>query len=199
LSYLIMWAFGVNDYQLIGGPAWMPDRYDVVAKPGASKINEMRQMLRELLEERFQLKAHRENREQSEFALVVSKGGSKLKEPKDKSCPTESGVAALASEIPCGRLTWSRSYLAGRRASMQMLVFVLSQAMEHKVVNETGLTGLFDMELRWTPSAAAAQAADDAPPSLVTAVQEQMGLKLAERKGLTEVVVVDHVERPSEN
>ena len=80
-----------------------------------------------------------------------------------------------------------------------MLVFVLSQAMRGTVVDETGLQGAYDMELRWTPDRGVAPAADDAPPPLMVALQEQMGLKLQARKGVTEVVVVDHVERPTEN
>jgi uncharacterized protein (TIGR03435 family) len=82
---------------------------------------------------------------------------------------------------------------------MEALVFVLSQALSHTVTNETGLSGLFDMTLRWTPENVLAQAPPDAPPSLFTAVQEQMGLKLQARKGTTEVIVVDHLERPSAN
>ena len=82
---------------------------------------------------------------------------------------------------------------------MQMLVFVLSQALASTVIDETGLKGPFDMALRWAPDTSIAQASTDAPPSLLTAVQEQMGLKLQARKGLTEVVVVDHLERPTEN
>jgi uncharacterized protein (TIGR03435 family) len=80
---------------------------------------------------------------------------------------------------------------------MKALVYVLSQTMKRTVVNETGLEGPFDMTLQWTPEGYEAPA--DAPPPLVTALQEQMGLRLEARKGTTEVVVVDHVERPTEN
>ena len=195
VSYMIMQAFGINDYQLIGGPSWISDRYDVSAKPGAATFAQGRLMLQTLLEDRFHLKAHREQREQTEYALTIAKGGHKLQEPKEARCPEGSSAGAT----PCGRLSWSSSQLAGRRAPMEMLTFVLSQQVRRKVVDETGLKGPFDMTLRWTPENAAAQATADAPPPLETALQEQMGLKLQPRKGLTDVVVVDHIERPTEN
>lgn len=190
-----MQAFKINDYQLVGGPSWVSDRYDIAAKPGAATGAEGRLMLQNLLEDRFKLKVHRARREQTEYALTIAKGGPKLKEPKEASCPAES--ASMAT--PCGRLSWSHTELAGRRVSMQMLIFVLSQSLGCTVVDVTGLKGLFDMTLRWTPDAGIAQASADAPPSLLQAVQEQMGLKLQARKGLTEIIVVDHLERPTEN
>jgi len=195
LNYLMCQAFMINDYQLIGAPSWASDRYDIAAKPGATTAAELQLMLQNLLEDRFKLKTHKEKRERTEYALTIAKGGSKLQEPKEASCPTE----PASTGPPCGRLSWSRTRLAGRRAPMQMLIFVLSQSLAGTVVDETGLKGPFDMELRWTPDAALANGPADAPPSLVTAVQEQMGLKLQARKGLTEVIVVDHLERPTEN
>jgi uncharacterized protein (TIGR03435 family) len=192
LSFLIMWAYGINDYQLAGAPSWASDRYDVTAKPGA-RYEEIRVMMQALLADRFKLAVHREDREQTEYALIVAKGGLKLAEPKEASCPAESA----ATPTPCGRLSWSNRWLGGRRASMKALLYVLSQALKHTVVNETGLEGPYDMSLEWTPEGYEAPA--DAPPPLTTALQEQMGLKLEARKGRTEVVVVDHVERPTEN
>ena len=141
------------------------------------------------------MKVHRETRDRTEYALIVAKGGSKMKMPKEATCSTESDPEAG----PCGRLAWNNTHLAGRRAPMKMLVFVLSQALRHTVVDETGLKGPFDMTLTWTPDAGAAEASADAPPPLLVAVEEQMGLKLQARKGQTEVIVVDHVERPTEN
>jgi uncharacterized protein (TIGR03435 family) len=201
LSYLIMWAFKINDYQLAGAPKLASDRYDIAAKPGAVTEGDMRLMLLGLLQDRFKLKVHRERREGLQYVLTIAKGGSKLKEPKEASCPAESGPTESGPTAPpCGRLSWSSRSLAGRTAPMQMLVFVLSQSLGATVVDKTGLKGPFDMTLRWTPDAGSAHApADDAPPSLFAAVQEQMGLKLQPRKGLTEVIVVDHLERPTEN
>jgi uncharacterized protein (TIGR03435 family) len=195
LSYLIMQAYKINDYQLVGGPSWISDRYDVAAKPGGKTADQHRAMLQHLLEDRFKLKVHRETREQTEYALTIAKGGPKLKTADNADCPAE----RRPGDPPCGRLSWSRSQLEGRKASLQMLVFVLSQAVARTVTDETGLQGSYDMALRWTPESALAQAGPDAPPSLFTAVQEQMGLRLQARKGATEVIVVDHVERPTEN
>jgi len=122
LTYLIMWASKINDYQLVGAPSWASDRYDIAAKPGAATDPDRRLMLQSLLEDRFKLKVHREGKERTEYALTIAKGGPNLKEPKDASCQTESASTAT----PCGRLSWSHTELAGRRASMQALVFVLS-------------------------------------------------------------------------
>jgi uncharacterized protein (TIGR03435 family) len=194
LSYLIMWAYKINDYQLAGAPSWASERYDVTAKPGA-RYEDVRLMMRALLAERFKLEVHQESREQTEFALTVAKGGLKLAEPKEASCQAEPASTAT----PCGRLSWSNRWLGGRRASMEALVFVLSQALKHTVVNETGLEGPYDMSLDWAPDNFAAEPPADAPPPLATALQQRMGLKLEPRKGKTEVVVVDHVERPTEN
>jgi uncharacterized protein (TIGR03435 family) len=195
LTYLIFYAFAINDYQLVGAPSWASDRYNIAAKPGAPTDTERRLLVQDLLEDRFKLKVHRERREQTEYALTVAKSGLKLKPASDASCSTEKS----ASGTPCGRLSWSRYGLAGRRATMQMLVYVLAQAVRHTVVDETGLNGPFDMMLRWTPDTGMAQAPPDAPPPLFVALQEQMGLKLQARKGTTEVIVVDHLERPTEN
>ena len=185
LSYLIVWAFGINDYQLVGGPTWISDRYDVLAKPAGRSQAEARLMLRNLLEDRFQLKSHREQREQTEYALTVAKSGPKLPAPKEAACAAESAPAP----IPCGRLSWGGGRLYGRRSPMSILVLVLSQSLAHKVIDETGLAGPYDMDLRWTPESALNQAAPDAPPPLFTAVQEQMGLKLQPRKGTTEAIL----------
>jgi uncharacterized protein (TIGR03435 family) len=195
LSYLITWAFQINDYQLIGGPAWMTNRYDIAAQPAAPNSADWQLMVQGLLEERFHLKVHRETRERTEYALIVAKGGSKLKVPKEAACSAESDPEAG----PCGRLSWNNTHLAGRRAPMKTLVFVLAQALRHTVVDETGLKGPFDMTLSWTPDAGIAQAPPDAPPPLLVAVEEQMGLKLQARKGQTGVIVVDHLEKPTEN
>ena len=193
---LISLAWG--EFRISGGPAWLnSDRYDLTAKAPDAVPNQERflAMLRNLLEDRFQLKSHREQREQTEYALTVAKSGPKLPAPKEAACPAESAPAP----IPCGRLSWGGGRLYGRRSPMSMLVFVLSQALAHKVIDETGLAGPYDMDLRWTPESALNQAAPDAPPPLLTAVQEQMGLKLQPRKGTTEAILVDHVERPSVN
>ena len=196
LAFLIQWAYRLVDYQLVGAPSWAADRYDVTAKPGGASDPERRVMMQNLLADRFQLKVHKETPEQTEYALTVAKDGTKLKAPFEASCPAD----ISRGPNPCGRLSWSRSELAGRRVGMQALVFVLAQALGHKVVDETGLQALFDMSLRWTPEAAAGRPLpEDAPPSIFTALQEQMGLKLKARKGTTEVVVVDRLEKPSEN
>jgi uncharacterized protein (TIGR03435 family) len=194
LTMLILWAYRLNDYQLIGAPAWAADHYDIAAKPGASSAD-LRLMMQHLLTDRFKLRVHQESRVWTEYALKMDKGGSKMKAPADAKCTAGPG----SPDNPCGRLAWSGNHLHGRSAPMTMLVFALAQQAGHPVVDETGLQGPFDMEMRWTPENARQPLPDDAPPSIFTALQRQMGLKLEARKGAVQVLVIDHVERPSDN
>jgi len=194
LRFLLFWAYKLNDYQLIGAPAWASECYNIAAKPGGS-TTDLRLMLQNLLADRFKLRVHQESRDGTVYALKVVNRSSKMKAAADPKCTAGEGTL----ENPCGRLAWSGNHLQGRSAAMTRLVFVLAQQLGHPVVDETGLQGPFDMELRWTPENARQPLPDNAPPFIVTAVREQMGLKLETRKGPVPVLVVDHVERPSEN
>ncbi|HWF11479.1 MAG TPA: TIGR03435 family protein [Bryobacteraceae bacterium] len=171
----------------ISAPDWLRDaRFDILAKfpPNTSEV-QARAMFQNLLAERFQLKVHRESRELTVYALTVDKSGSKLIE----SAPEKQGTIGLSAE----RLT-------GRGVPVQALADRLASAafqLGRPVVDRTGLIGTFDFTLEWKPESGA----DGYPePSLFTAIQEQLGLKLEKQKGTVEVLVVDSaLRKPIEN
>lgn len=141
-----------------------------------------RQFMRQaLLADRFKLQIRRETKEMPVYALVVAKGGLKLK---------ESRVIVKMWSAGGGRITIK----AGRTDD---LVIGLTSDVDRAVVNKTGLTGKYDIDLKWTTDDR--QGTPDAGPSIFTALEEQLGLKLMPTKGPVDVLVVDHVERPSEN
>jgi uncharacterized protein (TIGR03435 family) len=191
LRELIKLAFGVKDYQIAKAPGWIDAaRFDIAAKTAGatgSSFEELKSRVRDLLESRFALASHRETRELPVYSLTVGKNGSKLKEHNDGSfTKTRKG---------CG-------HLAGSRVTMDVLATMLSRQFERDVINRTGLTGKFDFELDWTPDTERCPATENpgiARPSIVTAVQEQLGLKLEAAKGPVEILVIDHVEKSSEN
>jgi bla regulator protein BlaR1 len=192
-SFLIQYAYGLKDFQLSGGPGWMgSDTFDIDAK-GETKTGdrEFPQMMRALLADRFQLKFHRATRTLPVFDLVVAKDG-----PKFTHAPeTESGGTRRSA----GQLTIAKGTVAS-------LASTLSNILGRKVLDKTGLTGEYDMKLRWTPDAYQppplrpnGPPPDPNNPSIFTAVQEQLGLKLESSKGPVEILVIDSVSKPAEN
>jgi uncharacterized protein (TIGR03435 family) len=181
LKKLIMTAYDVpedRDYAF-AGPEWLgTQRFDVEATfPPTTTTPAMREMLQTLLAERFQLALHRESRELAMLALVPAKNGLKLH-------AVEAGPAKTAFRP--GRLE-------AEKTSMEHLADLLGRHEKMRVVDATGLKGVFDFTLGWSPDEAAA--GDGAEPSLFTALQEQLGLRLERRKGPVEVLVVDHAEK----
>jgi uncharacterized protein (TIGR03435 family) len=179
-----------------GLPGWANSvHFDVDAKaddetavameklPREEQWKQTQTMLQAALAERFKLRTHNESREGPIYELVVAKGGFKLKE-------------APASEHSRGN-TWSRDHIAVRTGPIGGLVFALSDLLSRNVVDKTGLSGNYDIDLRWTPDEQ--QGTPDAGPTLFTALEEQLGLKLVPAKGPVEIFVVDHVERATEN
>jgi bla regulator protein blaR1 len=202
LRTLIQFANGIHPRQISNGPSWMDsDRYDVTIKPdqdGIPTIPQMRVLVRKLLADRFNLVSHREKKQLSVYAITAAKGGPKL-------IPHE-GPASNQPSFGFGR-----GMLNIRNTTMtEFAGFLQANILEQPVVDETGLTDRFDFNVRYTPDAA--QLAnlpagvpppppinDDSPPDLFTAFQQQIGLKLEPKKALVDVVVVDSVERPSDN
>jgi uncharacterized protein (TIGR03435 family) len=133
------------------------------------------------LEDRFHLVCHRENREQTVYELVLAKGGSKLME-------SHADPAAFKLRMPTGRILANGGTVA-------LLATLLTNRLNHPVTDKTGLTGRYDIDLQFAPD----DKPDDPRPSLFTALQEQLGLKLEAHKGSAEMLVIDHVEKPSEN
>jgi uncharacterized protein (TIGR03435 family) len=212
LRTMIRNAYKAPDYTISGGPAWMnSDRYDIEAKvDGELKGDDLLFALKTLLEDRFQLKVHRETKEGTVYLLTAAKGGPKL---SPSNCivvdPAHMPPAPASGEkVPemCGRnkgggTTTSRMLnIAGLKidepdpaATVPGLTFYLSSILERTVIDKTGLTGRFDVHLEYTPQL------DGDGLSIFTAVQEQLGLKLESAKGPVETLVVDRVERPSAN
>jgi uncharacterized protein (TIGR03435 family) len=215
------------NFQILEGPDWIrSDRFDIVAKapadtpPGPN--SQMSLMVRTLLKERFGLVVHNEMRELPVYALVMARAD---RRPGPQLKPAAVDCAALMARgrgtappptsqpgerPPCGvRLTGGN--LAGGGSSMAQLAFAISRFVSRPVLDKTELSGSFDFDLQWTPEQmppAAPAGPPGAPPlpqidpngpSIFTAVQEQLGLKLESTKGPVDVVVIDRAERPTED
>lgn len=205
LQFLVQWAWSVREFQIVGGPKWFSsDRFDIqaVAESDAT-FEQSRLMLRTLLEDRFQLKVHREKREQPVYILTQSKNGTKIQPLPPGGCveldaktrpPAEGATPAKL----CGSAGWGPSQVKGTGLTMANLATYLSDALERPVVDQTGLAGFYDIELTWTPDDSVAAAAD-LGPSIFTAIQEQLGLRLDASRAPAEVLVVDSAQQPPEN
>jgi uncharacterized protein (TIGR03435 family) len=205
LRILLEQAYGMwQDSQLIGGPSWIDtDRFDIVARaerPGSP----MFPMVRTLLADRFKLVTHQEKRELPIYALIVVRRdgrlGSKL-HPSDCVAGRRldsGGISRLCSFRP------GPDVFLGDGVSLSILATNLSWVVRRPVVDRTGLVGIFDIDLRWMPdvqqlgpSPETAPPVDADAPSIFTAVQEQLGLKLESTKGPVDVLVIDQVEQPT--
>jgi uncharacterized protein (TIGR03435 family) len=217
MQMLFRLAYGVQDDQILGAPNWFhSQRYDIQAKLGTSAQEEMsklsldqrkaadRLLVQGLLEDRFHLTLHRESRELPGYDLMVAEGGPKLQEAK----PGESYPPVMRIEAPGGmaRMRIGEGEFSVQSAELTGLAEMLSNAMGHAVVDETGLTGKYNFTLRWktTPSQDPSGVNSPAPPehsteSLLAAIQEQLGLKLVPQTKLMEVLVIDHVEELAAN
>jgi uncharacterized protein (TIGR03435 family) len=184
--------------QLIGLPQWGYDKsFDIEAKLGEAqaavfqrlsereRLTQTAPLLRAMLEERFGLRVHHETRVLPVYELVVARSGFKLKQadgPENLYNMTTRNGGIRTPRSPIGA-----RFIVG-----------LSGAIGRIVIDKTGLTGWYDIDLKWTPDGS--QTSDpNAPPDLFTALEEQLGLKLVATKAPVDVIVVDHVERPTEN
>ena len=191
VATIFLVAYGIHGKQIVGGPAWFSkDRYDINGVPdvpGVPSLKQMQAMYQKLLADRFHLIFHREVREIPIYALTVAKGGAMLK-PAD----------------PNENLNTGNSGGGGQRTlkftNMSMPDFALNMNFyeDRPVIDQTALPGRYDFTLRWT-SDVSAENEPGAPPSLFTAIKEQLGLRLDAVKGPAEVFVIDRVERPSAN
>ena len=194
LSALVIYAY---DAAVSGEPGWAKRQfYDINAKAageGPLTVGQSRLMFQQLLADRFRVKIHRENREMSSYALVVAKGGPKFNESAPDSVSNFTGTKGF-----------SLSIIRGIAVTTPQLAESLSREVGRPVVDQTGLKGQYDLELRWTrdvmtPGSASAPLPPSAPPPLLTAIQEQLGLKMEATKGVREIVVIDQAEEPTEN
>jgi uncharacterized protein (TIGR03435 family) len=207
---LILFAYSIADYQLSGGPAWIiSDYYDIQATaPNNSTIRQMEgPMLQALLAERFGLTVHREMKQMPVLEMTLASSNLKLRESKDGSCTPYSadspGQSAPApGTVFCGfpRTTSNGLNRTLDEAGIQitgLAGFLARWQLHTPIVDKTGLTGTFDIHLEWTDDADTADTSVGTP--IFTALREQLGLKLESAKGPVEVLVIDHIGKPSAN
>jgi len=202
LIALISFAYDLQPKQIEGAPAWAePDKFDITGKPdtpGMPDGSQYKSMIKKLLADRFQLKYHSEKKEMPVYALQPGKAEAKL-----SKASLDAGDLPGYSFTGLGKLTVQNSTLEGFAQFMQNMV------LDRPMVDQTGLQGRYDFALNWTPDESqfggmaikVPPPSDkaDAPPPLFTAVQEQLGLKLVPTKAMVNVMVIDKVEKPSEN
>jgi uncharacterized protein (TIGR03435 family) len=196
IRFLIGLAYNVKDFQIPGGPRLLDsERYDIEATYGANPPErqgrltfmtiqanpQLRLRVQSLLADRFHLVVRHETKELPAYSLVLGKNGSKLKE---STTPEES----QAMSVDLGQIK-------SNRMSVAQLAGVLSRMLGVPIADKTGLTGYYDLLLKWAPD----EASPDAGPSIFAAIQETLGLRLVAGKEPIDVLVIDHVEKPSEN
>jgi uncharacterized protein (TIGR03435 family) len=202
---------GIIHEQVVGEPAWTStDGFDIEAKVapadvptlGKMTFEQRRTMFQSILADRFKLTVHHETRQLPLYVLLVAKAGPKFKE----SAPDD---AAAATPHRKGMMI-NNGKVTANDAQLSMLVTALSRNLGRTIVDKTGLTGTYDFSLQWAPDeggaapgpesgASAGASPADPGASIFTALQEQLGLKLESTKGPVDVIVIDHIEKPSEN
>lgn len=229
LKQMISWAWSVDNLRISGGPKWLDsERYDISAKPASPSkqdepqmIQQTLQALQALLVDRFQLKLHQETRELPVYALVMARKDGKLGPslthsregdcaapgPPDISNPSKPLAPLQPGKGPalaCGQFFNSRSLMKGVAVGIDALSGALPRILGRPVIDETGLTGKYDIVMEWSPRELRPDTPNDVPPadagpSLFTAFEEQLGLKLESIKSNQEIVVIDSAEKPGEN
>jgi uncharacterized protein (TIGR03435 family) len=216
LQNLVLNAYGIRSFQLSGAPAWLDsERYDIEAKADSETAEALQKvaakdraaarsaMLQKLVADRLKLVVRRETKEMPVYFLVLAKGGLKMKE----TAPDAPGGTSRSGGSG-GLLT-----MEGQGIPVSSIAVMASGTVGRIIIDKTGLTGRYDFKLSWSrndtavqPAAAGAAdpsgvpvAPDPTGPSIFTALQEQLGLRLESGKGPVEIIVIEHVERPSGN
>jgi uncharacterized protein (TIGR03435 family) len=190
LSECIRFAYGLVSESQVSGPDWINDRetrFDILAKSSPDVPRELALlMLQSLLADRFKIELHREQRRIAHYALIVAKSGSRLR---------------VVQADPAGaRQSYGKGRIFHSQIRMDTLAMLLSRQLREPVLNSTGMEGTYDVRLEWAPDGLRAAETPEAEeraagPSIFTALQEQLGLKLEARKDPLEVLVVDRAER----
>lgn len=191
LKGLVAFGYNVRAFQIVGGAAWIDkDRYDVVAKSeSAANLDELRARVKTVLAERFGLVTHNDIREGSVYALRVSKTGSKLIPNKGDGLQARGRAGELFAT----------------KVTPDILASLLAARLDRPVLDRTGLTGEYDVKMEWDPAierpteAGKADSLAETRPSIFTAIEEQLGLRLSSEKGPIPMVVIDKVARPTPN
>jgi uncharacterized protein (TIGR03435 family) len=205
LNDLIALAYGLHAKQIVGAPDWFgTDLYDIEGKPDAEGLpndEQIKTMLQKLLAERFKLTFHHDKRELSVYVISVAGGGPRM--TKSTSDP---------NALPTFGFQGHGNLFVTNMTMTDFAIWMQAGVMDKPVVDQTGLADRYDFQLKWTPDESqfaqfrgtgmvVPPPTNDprAPPSLYTAMQEQLGLKMGTAKFPDDVIVVDHVEKPSEN
>jgi uncharacterized protein (TIGR03435 family) len=202
LSKLLAFSYGVQAKQLIGLPPWAEtDKYDIDAKPdteGTPNKQQLQAMVQKLIADRFSLKFHQDKRELPVYVLSVAKTGAKLTKSENQG-----------GGLPGFGLRGMGALMVHNSTMSEFVGMMQETVMDRPVIDQTELKGKYDFTLNWTPDdsqfggmpAKMPPPVDNTnpPPNLYTAIQEQIGLKLDATKAPADVMVVDHVEKPSEN
>jgi uncharacterized protein (TIGR03435 family) len=219
LKALILQAYDVRDFQLSGGPPWLDsEKYDIVAKGNGPNVtdeeimkmsndqrktieNQLRGNLQALLTDRFQLKIHREMKDLPAYALVIAKGGSKLRTATEGIGPN-TGFTMRRGDAGATEVT-------GTNTSLTYLIRALSNQLGRPIVDQTGLTANYTFKMSFMPDLSPQQAslgsadppspANTPGPSIFTALQEQLGLRLESQKAPVETIVIDAAQKASAN
>ena len=216
LQIVIRQAFEVMDSQIVDAPGWVAsDRYDIIARvPADFETGEsMRPLMRALLAERFRLATHTEQREMPVYALVKAKAdgslGPNIRQVAPVDCAAKAAAAAApapagADEWPYCTVTFSPGSLYLGGYPMTEVTRILSTLVGRTIIDETGVTGRVQFRLQYrrgggaSPAAVPTGAGDDRP-DIFTALQEQTGLKLDAQRAPVDVMVIDRIDRPTEN
>jgi len=219
LKGMIEFAWGIQPFQIAGGPSWLDSlHFDVNAKSETIfKPDQIPQMFQALLTDRFQLAIHWGTEELPLYALVIARKDGKLgpglTESKPGSCvavdQTPPRGLDPASVRRCGTMTQNPRALGAIGIPIAKLIPMLEVTLGRKVVDKTGLKGDFDIRMEWTPdetqpfqlppNAPPIRPADPTGPSLFTAIQQQLGLKLESSRGPVDVLIIDRAEKPTGN
>jgi uncharacterized protein (TIGR03435 family) len=197
LKALIETVWRVRDYQIVDAPGWLgSETWDLtVTTTGPTGMDRKMELLKGLLAERFQLQFHEESRELPVFWLIMVKNGPKFSQPADVDKPG---------------LRIGTGLIEARKWDVSTLTSLLSAELNVPVLDKTGLSGIYNFRLEWSPSetgfgfdyadpAMGPPPADPSKPSVFTAIQDQLGLRLQPSRGPVRVLVIDRVERPSAN
>jgi uncharacterized protein (TIGR03435 family) len=221
LKELIQSAYGIREDLISGAPNWADSaRFDIDAKVAGSDVETLKKLtpeqrrliLRPLLAERFKLQTHTETKQLPVYELVLAKDGSKLKEATAGDTYA-TGIKGPDGVTRGGMIRVGPGQLTAQAIPMTSLANILSFQLQRTVLNKTDLSGKYDVELNWTPDQGAEPmfkgpdsgqhssdtAQDSSGPTIFTALQEQLGLKLRSARGPVDTIVIDHVEMPSEN
>jgi uncharacterized protein (TIGR03435 family) len=217
-------AFDISDDQILGEPGWAKnDRFDIEAKVAAEDVPKLKALkparrwavMLPVFQDRFALKFHHETRDLTQYVLMVAKGGLKIKEATPDDAYADGLKAPDGKSGGGGMMRVQRGELIGQGIPLDNLVRFLSFQLQSPVIDKTGLTGKYDINLKWTPDeteggmarppdGSQSEAGNPAPatttgPSIYTALEEQLGLKLEAHKEPGDVIVIDHIEQPSPN